>query len=81
MTLQRRLKSFDRNGLVSTDQFLLVRGEINLRTEPFTEESEVTGHPLAHLAVSIQAKGSAVPSEMDIFLTIRHYDQVGKESQ
>jgi hypothetical protein len=54
-------------------------GEIYFETEPFTEETEITGHPLAHLAVSIEASGDSSPSEMDIFLTIRHYDTNGKE--
>ena len=31
--------------------------------------------------VSIDSKGDAIPSEMDIFLTIRHYGVDGKESK
>ena len=56
-------------------------GELNFRTEPFAEETEITGHPLAHLAVSTEEKDGLIPSDMDIFVTIRHYDAEGKESK
>jgi len=45
-------------------------------TEPFPEQTEVTGHPLAHLVMSLdKSSDGSAPSEMDIFLTIRHFDQ------
>ncbi|KAH8803322.1 Alpha/Beta hydrolase protein [Xylogone sp. PMI_703] len=54
-------------------------GEILFHSDPFDEETEITGHPVAHLAVSIQSSGSSTPSDMDIFVTIRHYNTNGEE--
>jgi hypothetical protein len=54
---------------------------VDFRTEPFPEDTEITGHPLAHLAVAIQNRDGATPSDMDIFLTIRHYDAQGNEGE
>lgn len=54
-------------------------GEISFETDAFLEDIEITGHPLAHLAVSMEALRDSSPSEMDIFLTIRHYDATGQE--
>lgn len=55
--------------------------KIDFVTEPFTEETEFTGHVAAHLCVSCtpyspEAKG---PWEIDLFTTIRHLDSDGKE--
>ncbi|KAM0472429.1 hypothetical protein ACHAP7_008582 [Fusarium lateritium] len=54
-------------------------GELDIRTKPFSERTEVTGHPMAHLVVSIGNKEKSQPKNMDIFVTLRHYDHVGKE--
>ncbi|KAJ4247095.1 hypothetical protein NW762_013233 [Fusarium torreyae] len=54
-------------------------GELNFRTEPFAERTEITGHPLAHLLVSTAEKDGSAPKDMDIFVTLRHYDAEGKE--
>ncbi|KAI8686824.1 PepX-C domain-containing protein [Fusarium sp. Ph1] len=54
-------------------------GELDLRTDPFHEKTEITGHPLAHLLVSVADKEGSTPTDMDIFITIRHYDTEGKE--
>lgn len=68
--------------LYMEEQWLIkYSGEINFQTEPFSQETEITGHPLAHLVVSMEKKEASVPSEMDLFLTIRHYDEKGVESQ
>ena len=48
-------------------------------TDPFAEETEIAGHPLAHLSVSVHVKDHSTPSDMDIFVTVRHYDAEGKE--
>lgn len=55
-------------------------GEVSFETEKFEEETEITGHPLAHLSVSLQADGHSTPSDMDLFLTIRHFDKDNQES-
>ncbi|KAK6837383.1 hypothetical protein RU639_001716 [Aspergillus parasiticus] len=42
---------------------------------------EITGHPVAHLAVSVESAQSPPPSnlDLDIFVTLRHFSAVGKE--
>lgn len=46
----------------------------------FDKETEIAGHPLANLVVGVKerADGSA-PTDIDLFLTLRHFDQEGKE--
>ncbi|KAK2601822.1 hypothetical protein QQS21_004605 [Conoideocrella luteorostrata] len=49
-------------------------------TEPFQQETEVTGHIVAHLNVSVTAdKFGPTPSEIDLFVTLRHISPKGKE--
>lgn len=49
-------------------------------TEPFQAETEITGHVTAHLNVSVSSyPGGQTPSDIDLFLTLRHYDNDGKE--
>lgn len=47
----------------------------------FKKEIEFTGHIVAHLNVSITADEhtASVPSDMDLFLTVRHLSASGKE--
>jgi predicted acyl esterase len=54
---------------------------VHFTTDPFEEETEITGHIVVHLNVSISAlNGSqSIPSEMDLFITLRHLDAEGKE--
>lgn len=54
-------------------------GEVNFRTAPCEEEAEITSHPLAHLVASVSSMDGASPCNMDIFLTLRHYDSQGNE--
>ncbi len=53
----------------------------NFTSKPFTDESEYTGHIVVHLNVSISTLPGAltVPSELDLFITVRHLDTEGKE--
>lgn len=49
-------------------------------TTPFTQETEITGHIVAHVNVSVTPSvGGTVPKDIDIFLTIRHWDTKGNE--
>jgi predicted acyl esterase len=52
-------------------------------SEPFQVEQEFTGHVVAHLNVSVAAdstnSGGSHPSDIDLFVTIRHVDAGGKE--
>ncbi|KAK4050390.1 hypothetical protein OIV83_003459 [Microbotryomycetes sp. JL201] len=46
----------------------------------FDKETEIAGHPLANLVVSVEKRpdGSA-PKDVDVFVTLRHLDAQGKE--
>lgn len=57
---------------------------IRFTTGPFEEETEVTGHPVAHLCVSATgstdtATDTATDTDIDLFVTLRHLDAGGKE--
>jgi predicted acyl esterase len=54
---------------------------ISFQTAPFDTETEITGHVTAHLNLSA-TKGDndeATPSELDVFVTLRHLGPDGKE--
>ncbi|UPK89113.1 hypothetical protein LCI18_000048 [Fusarium solani-melongenae] len=47
---------------------------------PFEKEAEITGHIVAHLNISdTPLLGVSVPQDIDLFLTIRHFDAKGEE--
>ncbi|KAH7065627.1 galactose-binding domain-like protein [Macrophomina phaseolina] len=49
-------------------------------TPPFDSETEITGHIVAHLNVSASGdRNSIPPSDIDLFVTIRHLSATGKE--
>ena len=49
-------------------------------TSPFETETEITGHTVAHLNVAVTAKpGGPAPTDLDLFLTLRHYAADGHE--
>lgn len=53
---------------------------IQFTSDPFQQETEFTGHLVAHLNVSVTADGSAnQPSDIDLFITVRHLNPEGKE--
>jgi predicted acyl esterase len=54
---------------------------IQFKTAPFEVETEITGHIVAHLNVSLASDESATSPEkdIDVFLTLRHFDASGKE--
>ena len=47
----------------------------------FTEETEMTGHPMLRLSISALEHEGQRPSEIDIFVTLRHLDADGNESK
>lgn len=49
---------------------------IQFTTLPFEKETEITGHPVAHLCVSTTGPPD---TDIDIFVTIRHMDVLGQE--
>lgn len=53
---------------------------ITFTTPPFEEETEITGHPVAHLNLSVTPEDvSSGETEIDVFVTLRHLDASGKE--
>ncbi|KUL83000.1 hypothetical protein ZTR_09328 [Talaromyces verruculosus] len=53
---------------------------IHFTTTPFTNETEITGHIVAHLNVSMSAlEKLPTPRDIDLFLTLRHISPQGKE--
>jgi predicted acyl esterase len=54
---------------------------IQFTTAPFPTETEITGHIVAHLSVSMSPDPASptIPSDIDLFLTLRHLDAAGNE--
>lgn len=53
---------------------------VQFTSPPMTEETEITGHLVAHLNVSASPYiGGPVPRDVDVFLTMRHISAQGKE--
>lgn len=48
-------------------------------TLPFERETEITGHPVLRANVAVASDGDHTPTDMDIFVTLRHIDSQGKE--
>ena len=58
---------------------LTFSGAVSFSTKPFDQETEITGHPFARLSVSLEERNGLNPSEIDLFVTIRHLNVEGKE--
>ena len=56
-------------------------GEVSFETAPFEEQTEITGHPVARLSVALDARDGSNPSELDLFLTLRHLTSNGEEGK
>lgn len=54
---------------------------LQFTTPPFAQETEITGHIVAHLTVSASPDPSSptIPSDIDLFLTLRHLGPDGNE--
>jgi predicted acyl esterase len=53
---------------------------LKFTTSPMQSDVEITGHIVAHLNVSVTPFiGKSLPSDIDIFLTLRHISPSGKE--
>ncbi|KAI5460931.1 Alpha/Beta hydrolase protein [Mariannaea sp. PMI_226] len=53
---------------------------LQFTTEPFEAETEITGHIVAHLNVSVSADpDGSTPSDIDLFVTLRHISPKGEE--
>ncbi|KAI0122969.1 X-Pro dipeptidyl-peptidase C-terminal non-catalytic domain-containing protein [Xylariales sp. AK1849] len=54
---------------------------VQFTTPPFETETEITGHIVAHLNVSLTPDEAAGNKDIDLFVTLRHLDASGKEIQ
>jgi len=54
---------------------------VQFSTEPFAEETEITGHVVAHLNVSVSPEDSSAndDTDIDLFLTLRYISPAGEE--
>jgi predicted acyl esterase len=53
---------------------------LQFSTEPFEVETEITGHVVGHLNVSVSPDPfGPTPSDIDLFVTLRHFGPNGKE--
>ncbi|KAK5721941.1 hypothetical protein LTR15_006535 [Elasticomyces elasticus] len=53
---------------------------VQFTTPPVETETEITGHIVAHLNVSCAGvSGAKSPSDIDLFVTLRHFDPEGQE--
>ncbi|KAF5644987.1 hydrolase family [Fusarium tjaetaba] len=53
---------------------------VQFSTPAFGAETEITGHVVAHLNVSVSPDPSGpTPSDIDLFVTLRHFDPSGEE--
>jgi predicted acyl esterase len=52
---------------------------LRFSTTAFEHETEITGHTTAHLNVSVSPEGHITPTDIDLFLTLRHFSADGKE--
>jgi hypothetical protein len=54
---------------------------LTFTTQPFNAKTKITGHIITHLNVSMSSlhASETTPSDLDLFLTLRHLDKHGKE--
>lgn len=66
--------SYEALGTLDTPQL------IQFTTPAFEKETEITGHIVAHLNVSMSANpGAPTPQDIDLFITLRHISAAGNE--
>ncbi|KAE9577533.1 hypothetical protein CGMCC3_g6431 [Colletotrichum fructicola] len=52
---------------------------VSFATAPFEQETEITGHVVAHLNVSVMPDNTGHDTDIDLFVTLRHIDPTGQE--
>ncbi|KAF6845343.1 X-Pro dipeptidyl-peptidase C-terminal non-catalytic domain-containing protein [Colletotrichum musicola] len=52
---------------------------VSFTTEPFEQETEITGHLVSHLNVSVTPDNAGAEPDIDLFVTLRHIDPSGQE--
>ena len=84
MTLSDTAPEPDTNSKVTYPALGNLKAQQYLRftSSPFSQETEFTGHIVAHLNVSASSAENecgTAPSDIDLFITLRHLDSNGKE--
>ncbi|CAK4034592.1 probable hydrolase, family [Lecanosticta acicola] len=72
---EKKTITYQALGMLDTPQL------VQFQTAPFDQETEITGHIVAHLAVSASstAESQTAPSDIDLFVTLRHISPEGRE--
>jgi predicted acyl esterase len=52
---------------------------LTFKTRPFEKETEITGHIVARLNVSASQRDGSIPSDLDLFVSLRHISSKGTE--
>ncbi|KIX98471.1 uncharacterized protein Z520_05772 [Fonsecaea multimorphosa CBS 102226] len=52
---------------------------VRFKKKPAEKEIEITGHPSVRLSVSASPLNGSTPTEIDLFVTLRHYDAANQE--
>ena len=52
---------------------------VQFTTAAFKQPMEITGHPTVRLSLSLSSRENSSPSEIDVFVTLRHLNPTGKE--
>jgi predicted acyl esterase len=75
--LVKRSEKLSYKALGTIEQPELLRFE----TKPFEAETELTGHVVAHLNVSVTpySGSESIPTDIDLFVTLRYFGPDGKE--
>ena len=53
---------------------------VQFKTPAFEKETEITGHVVVHLNVSITPEVVSDDKDIDLFLTLRYIDPTGRKS-
>lgn len=74
-TTEKKIVSYEALGTLDSPKL------VQFTTAVFEEETEITGHVVAHLAISASSSNAdqPPPSDIDIFVTLRHISPEGTE--
>ncbi|KAI0131924.1 Alpha/Beta hydrolase protein [Xylariales sp. AK1849] len=64
---------------VGTISYGAPSGSVQFKTAPFEKVIEITGHPTLRISLSLSSRDDSAPTEMDVFVTLRHRNAKGDE--
>ncbi|KAF2163617.1 hypothetical protein M409DRAFT_68510 [Zasmidium cellare ATCC 36951] len=71
--------SWEKSPSETTVQYRSPSSYLAFRSQPFPRQTEITGHPSVRLSISLAPYNGSSPSDIDIFVALRHIDVAGKE--